>query len=84
MLQISLTFWFCLLKNVISFIVIDATGKPPADIFGGNLIWLGVYEECLSVQASVAVNNTSYNFGGQYCLMTVPINGLKSVMVQVS
>jgi hypothetical protein len=71
-------------EKVISFIVIDATGKPPADIFGGNLIWLGDYEECLSVQASVAVNNTSYNFGGQYCLMTVPINGLKSVIVEVS
>lgn len=56
------------------FTVVDAAGKPPADILGGGLIWLGDYDECLSIQAAaISINKTSYSISGQYCIASLPL-----------
>ena len=71
------------LTVIFNISVIDSIGKPPADILSGGLIWLGDYEECLSVRASVTVNQTYHSFGGQYCIASVPIDGFQSAMTPV-
>jgi hypothetical protein len=47
--------------------VIDAAGKPPANILGGGTLWWGDYEECIAVKASTNFSEILYNFDGQYC-----------------
>ena len=45
------------------FVVIDAAGKPPSNILGPNLNWVGSYEECLSIKATEQTGP----FNGMYC-----------------
>lgn len=51
--------------------MIDAAGKPPANILGGGFKWLGDYEECLAIKGDANKNNITYTFGGQYCMMSI-------------
>lgn len=61
------------------FSVIDAAGKPPADVLGGDINWLGDYEECLAIHSNLTFNssvtlNPIPAFHGEYCLVGIPLN----------
>ena len=51
--------------------MIDAAGKPPANILGGGFKWLGDYDECLVIEGDANKDNITYTFGGQYCMMSI-------------
>ena len=61
------------------FSVIDAAGKPPADLLDGDINWLGDYEECLAIHSNLTFNssvtlNPVPAFNGEYCLVGIPLN----------
>lgn len=62
--------------------MIDAAGKPPANILGGGTLWWGDYEECIAVKASTNFSEILYNFDGQYC--KVRLRGLFDGLLPVS
>ncbi|XP_013404076.1 O-acyltransferase like protein isoform X2 [Lingula anatina] len=48
----------------------DSYGKPPAGILYGNLKWLGQYDECMRVEATipkVGLQKIDQHFKGEYC-----------------
>ncbi|CAC5402097.1 unnamed protein product [Mytilus coruscus] len=51
--------------------MIDAAGKPPANLLGGGFKWLGDYDECLHIQRSTAIENKEWTFGPEYCMLSV-------------
>ena len=51
---------FCHLYNA----VIDAMGKPTSGLLEGHFTWLGSYDECIQIQATV---NDTEPIKGQYC-----------------
>ncbi|XP_035216417.1 nose resistant to fluoxetine protein 6-like isoform X2 [Stegodyphus dumicola] len=62
--------------------VLDADGKIPSGIFLGNLLWMGNYDECLSVHTSYVVN-ASEGFSGLYCISEWNISVPKSFSLPV-
>lgn len=52
------------------YAVIDAWGKPGAGIKGGNIVWLGNFDECMAVKSG-RPSNTSFfgdmDFDANYC-----------------
>ncbi|CAC5358118.1 unnamed protein product [Mytilus coruscus] len=57
-------------------LVIDAAGKPPANILGGGIVWFGDFDECLAVQdVATNVSGIKYRFDAQYCKARVPLKG---------
>ena len=44
--------------------VIDAMGKPTSGLLEGHLTWLGSYDECIQIQATV---NDTEPIKGKYC-----------------
>jgi len=52
--------------------VIDAIGKPPTGLMDGKIKWLGDFDECTGVKATVYQNSTAKTrprdlFTGKYC-----------------
>ena len=50
------------------FSVIDGMGKPASGIMDGHLVWLGSYDECVAIEATV--NNSgaiTHPYKGRYC-----------------
>ena len=48
--------------------MVDAIGKPPSGILGGNLKWLGSFDECVDVRAAINQSGKiTYPWKGQYC-----------------
>ena len=60
----------------ITFLVIDAFGKPESGILesGTNILWLGEYNECVS---SVYIS-----FQGKYCILAKPDNSTTTLTVR--
>ncbi|KAK3607209.1 hypothetical protein CHS0354_031706 [Potamilus streckersoni] len=63
--------------------IIDALGKLESDIFDGNFVWPGSYDECLNTQAVVYVDPStksgpSYPYRGQYCMLSIPLSNKQS------
>ena len=49
-------------------LVVDAIGKPPSGILGGNFKWLGSFDECVDVKAAINKSGEiTYPWKGQYC-----------------
>lgn len=65
--------------------VIDAAGKPASNLMGGGIMWLGDFDECLSVK-DVDANITGQHqfFSGQYCKVRIPIKGVLKNLFPVS
>lgn len=62
--------------------VLDAMGKPGSGFMGGNLKWLGSYDECFAVEATV--NNSGViisPFTGRYCLTSFSVGKQEEVML---
>ncbi|XP_052091571.1 nose resistant to fluoxetine protein 6-like isoform X2 [Mytilus californianus] len=53
--------------------MIDAAAKPPADLLGGDITWLGDYDECLAIHSNLTENMEIAPFDGEYCLVGIPI-----------
>ncbi|GBN22298.1 hypothetical protein AVEN_106738-1, partial [Araneus ventricosus] len=53
--------------------VLDSYGMPESGILGGNLKWLGQYDECVGVQAPSKENTSVGGFRGKYCTLQVPL-----------
>ena len=48
--------------------MVDAIGKPESGILGGNLKWLGSFDECVDVRAAINQSGKiTYPWKGQYC-----------------
>ena len=60
--------------------MVDSVGKPGSGILGGNLRWLGSFDECVDVRA--AINQTgkiTYPWKGQYCTAHFELQNLGKV-----
>ncbi|KAK3084177.1 hypothetical protein FSP39_009594, partial [Pinctada imbricata] len=57
---------------IYTILVLDAEGKPPSGIMGGNLFWPGDYYQCLSVKSPLSPNET-HAFQGRYCIQRLII-----------
>ncbi|XP_071139276.1 nose resistant to fluoxetine protein 6-like isoform X2 [Mytilus edulis] len=56
--------------------MIDAAGKPPANILGGGIVWFGDFDECVAIQdVATNVSGIKYRFDAQYCKARVPLRG---------
>ena len=58
---------------------LDSLGKPPTGILGGNIRWIGNYEECLRIPDShycdmknVAINITIQTIVSIFVLIIIP------------
>ena len=50
------------------FLVIDAMGKPASGIMDGHLVWLGSYDECVAIEATVNISGAvTHPYKGRYC-----------------
>ena len=50
------------------FSVIDAMGKPASGIMDGHLVWLGSYDECVAIEATVNTSGAvTHPYKGRYC-----------------
>lgn len=68
------------------FKVIDAMGKPGSDLMDFHFIWVGNWEECRAVQATVyedPVNKTgpSHPFKGKSCTASLPLGSTEVCLV---
>ena len=58
-------------------LVIDAVGKLPAGLINGDILWVGDYDECVNITATVYVgpNQTepTHPFKGRYCKAGIPL-----------
>ena len=60
--------------------VLDAMGKPPSGLLNGAVKWLGSYDECLAVEATVNISGEiTLPFKGQYCSATFTAGNGKPV-----
>ncbi|XP_071955722.1 nose resistant to fluoxetine protein 6-like [Antedon mediterranea] len=59
-------------KEKYAEMMVDSYGKPPPGILQGNILWLGLYDQCLSQSRTSNDNYDSFN--GQYCLALVTNN----------
>ena len=50
--------------TILYIAVIDAMGKPTSGLLEGHFTWLGSYDECIQIQATV---NDTEPIKGQYC-----------------
>ena len=50
-------------------IVVDAFGKPPSGILGGNLQWIGEFSECRKSESPI-----KDEFKGEYCKLKNPFS----------
>ena len=51
--------------------MLDAAGKPPANLLNGGFVWLGDYQECVSTKGISKFEGITYSFSGEYCLISV-------------
>ncbi|CAG2247223.1 unnamed protein product [Mytilus edulis] len=58
-------------QKIWAFKMIDAAGKPPANLLGGGFKWLGDYDECMDIKGSTTVGNNETLFGTEYCMLSV-------------
>lgn len=64
--------------------MIDAAGKPPANLLGGGFKWLGDYDECMDIKGSTTVGNNEMIFGTEYCMLSViNLQAIPNVLPQV-
>ena len=62
--------------------VLDAMGKPPSGVLNGDVKWLGSYDECLAVEASVNISGEMTSpYKGQYCSATFTVGNGRPVGV---
>ena len=55
-------------------------GKPPSGLLNGDLKWLGSYDECFAVEASVNVSGEMTTpYKGQYCSATFKMGSERPV-----
>lgn len=50
--------------------------KPPPDIKGGRMFWLGDYDECIAITGYNTTANSSSgesSFKGRYCTAIMPL-----------
>ena len=48
--------------------VVDAIGKPPSGLMNYRLLWLGDYDECVKIEASVNKSGVmTVPYKGRYC-----------------
>lgn len=53
---------------------VDAMGKPPSDLLDFHITWLGDYDECVAIAASVNKSGDIISpFNGRYCLGSFPL-----------
>ena len=49
-------------------------GKPPSDLLDFHITWLGSYDECVAIAASVNKSGDIISpFNGRYCLGSFPL-----------
>ena len=54
--------------DVAIFSVIDAIGKPPSGLLSYKLLWLGDYDECVKIEATVNRSGVvTVPYKGRYC-----------------
>ncbi|XP_060075376.1 mucin-1-like, partial [Ylistrum balloti] len=58
-----------------AFKMIDASGKIPAGILDGNMVWMGSYDECLKVDTE--------KFQGQHCTTTLSVASILGSMFDI-
>ena len=51
--------------------MVDAFGKPGADLMGLRFSWMGSYDECVEIEEIVDENN---EINGQFCWVNFPFN----------
>ena len=57
-------------------------GKPPSGVLNGDVKWLGSYDECLAVEASVNISGEMTTpYKGQYCSATFTVGNGRPVGV---
>ena len=57
-----------LLMVLVLFSVIDAFGKPPSGLLNYRLQWLGDYDECVKIEATVNRSGAvTVPYKGRYC-----------------
>ncbi|XP_033118039.1 nose resistant to fluoxetine protein 6-like [Anneissia japonica] len=52
-----------------ALMMLDSYGKLPPGILQGNILWLGLYDQCL--KQSREVDDNQANFTAQYCLASI-------------
>lgn len=56
--------------------MLDASSKIPSGLFSGNLIDLGSFDECVSIEHI----NRSEKIFGSYCKVQIPVNKIKNLV----
>ncbi|XP_072016245.1 nose resistant to fluoxetine protein 6-like [Amphiura filiformis] len=60
--------------------MLDASGKPPPGILEGNILWIGRYDLCRDIKASL----TQRDFNGRYCLtMSTAVNKSRTLLPEI-
>ncbi|KAL4219409.1 hypothetical protein ACF0H5_021989 [Mactra antiquata] len=67
--------------------MLDAMGKPPSGLQDFHLHWVGNWEECMSVEASVPRdrnhrNGATRQLNGKYCNAAIKAKGSKAILGQ--
>ncbi|CAG2189671.1 unnamed protein product [Mytilus edulis] len=59
--------------------MVDAFGKPQSNILGSlgsPIMWIGDYDECMSIQANTERDQKKYTFKGQFCVASSNVNNI--------
>ncbi|CAC5398684.1 unnamed protein product [Mytilus coruscus] len=59
--------------------MVDAFGKPQSNILGSlgsPIMWIGDYDECMSIQANTEWDQIKYRFRGQYCVASSNVSNI--------
>ena len=66
------------------FVVLDAMGKPPSQLLNYHLHWLGSYEECVAIEATVNVSGQlNHPYKGRYCTATFPFSQVSNMIMMI-
>ena len=66
------------------FVVLDAMGKPPSQLLNYHLHWLGSYEECVAIEATVNVSGQlNHPYKGRYCSATFPFSQVSNMIMMI-
>ena len=60
--------------------MIDAIGKPHTELMNGHFTWLGSYDECTAIEATVNISGmVSHPYTGRYCLASFEFEKVEQV-----
>lgn len=53
--------------------MIDASTKIPSGFLSGNIVDLGNFDECISIEEKISVDEKNETMLGQYCQVAIPL-----------